>query len=90
MNLLMKKITKKKIIVVYPNPFTDITTLSFSEPLLKASLIIYDIFGKEVKRLENLNGKEITISRNGLSKGMYFFRVVEGNTIVGKGKMIVE
>jgi len=80
----------EKNIIVYPNPFTDITTLSFSEPLLKASLIIYDIFGKEVKRLENLNGNEIRLSRNGMSKGMYFFRAIEGNIDVGKGKMVVD
>jgi len=40
--------------------------------------------------MENLNGKEIRISRNSMSKGMYFFRVVEGIINVGKGKMIVE
>ncbi|MCK9613493.1 MAG: T9SS type A sorting domain-containing protein [Bacteroidales bacterium] len=74
----------------YPNPFTEYTTLIFSKQLNEATLQVYDIIGKEVMRMENLNGKEIRISRNGISKGMYFFRVVEGNINVGKGKMIVE
>jgi len=74
----------------YPNPFINYTTLLFSKPLIDATLHVYDILGKEVKRMENLKGKEITLSRNGISKGMYFFRVVEGNINVGKGKMVVE
>jgi hypothetical protein len=74
----------------YPNPFTDYTNLIFSKPLNEATLQVFDILGKEVMRMENLKGKEIRISRNGISKGMYFFRVVEGNINVGKGKMIVE
>jgi len=60
---------EKNIIVVYPNPFTDITTLSLFQPLLKASLVIYDILGNGVMRMENLNGKEITISKMELPKG---------------------
>jgi len=58
--------------------------------LFNASLIFYDILGNEVKRMENLNGKEIMISRNGMRNGMYFFRVVDGNTIAGQGKLIIE
>lgn len=77
-------------IVIYPNPFSDFTTLNLSKPLFKGSLVVYDLIGKEVIRMENINGKEIRISRNGMSKGMYFFRVIEGNTSVGKGKMIIE
>ncbi|HNW70584.1 MAG TPA: FISUMP domain-containing protein, partial [Bacteroidales bacterium] len=75
---------------IFPNPFSDYATLSLSKPLFNASLIVYDIIGKEVNRIENLNAKEIRISRNGMSKGMYFFRVVDGNINVGKGKMIIE
>lgn len=77
-------------IKISPSPFSDYTTLSLSKPLFNASLIFYDILGNEVKRMENLNGKEIMISRNGMRNGMYFFRVVDGNTIAGQGKLIIE
>jgi len=76
--------------IIYPNPISDFATLSLSKPLFNASLLVYDMLGKEVMRMENLNGKGITIFRNGMSKGMYFFMVVDGNINVGKGKMIVE
>lgn len=75
---------------IYPNPFTDYTTLQLTKPLHNTTLTVFDILGNEVKRIENLSGKEIKISRNGMSRGMYFFRIVDGTTNVGQGKMVVE
>ncbi len=75
---------------VCPNPFHDKTKLEFSKPLQRAVLRIYDMLGKEVQHKEGLSGKEITISRGSMSNGMYFYRVIDGNIIIGQGKFVVE
>ena len=75
---------------IYPNPFNSTTTLQLQYEMKNGNISIYNIIGKKVKQLDNLNGNEIIISREGLSTGMYFFRVVDGNSIIGQGKMLVE
>ncbi len=82
--------SQENTITVYPNPFSDFTTLVLSKPLFKATLLVYDIVGKEVWRKENLTGREIKISRGGMSQGMYFFKIIDGNTSTGQGKMLIE
>ncbi len=81
---------EESTIIVYPNPFSENTTLQFTKPAYNATLSIYDILGKEVFRMQNINEKEIKISRDGMCKGMYFFKILEGSGIVGQGKFIVE
>jgi hypothetical protein len=75
---------------IFPNPFQSAATVELPYDLEDGTLLIYDIIGKEVKRIENLQGKEISISGEGLVNGMYFFKVIDGNTNVGQGKMVVE
>ncbi len=75
---------------ISPNPFSDYAIISLSKPLFNASLIFYDILGNEVKRMKNLSGKEIKISRDGMSQWLYFFKILDGNTSVGQGKMLVD
>lgn len=77
-------------IQLYPNPFINSTTLQTTKPLQNATLSIYDILGKEVKRIENINGTEIIISREGLKSGMYFFMLNDKKGFIGNGKIIVE
>jgi len=75
---------------VYPNPFSSYTILKSSKPLQNATLSIYDVLGKEIKTLQNLNGTEIIINREGLKSGMYFYDLIDSKGLIGRGKMIVE
>lgn len=75
----------------YPNPFNASTTLSFSLSSSEfTSLIIYNIMGQKVRDLlsESMspgahtivwNGKDI--NGNTVSSGLYFARLVSGNTV---------
>ena len=83
-------ISAKNNFILFPNPFSNTSTLRLSTPAQNASLIIYDILGKEIKRMTNLTGKEIIIQRENMKAGMYFFRIEDKIGVVGIGKMIVE
>lgn len=62
---------------LFPNPFTETTTLQFEEAPQNATLDIIDLSGK-LLRSENISGKkQVIIERKSLSSGTYFLRVTE-------------
>jgi Secretion system C-terminal sorting domain/Right handed beta helix region len=77
-------------VVVFPNPFTSTTTISLNFSLKNATILLYDMVGKEIQRMENITGQTITISRKNLEKGIYFYSIVEDNQNTTSGKLMVE
>ncbi len=74
---------------VYPNPFTNSTTLLVNS-YGKHYLELDDITGRELKSIE-FTGNEYILSTDGLAKGMYFIRVYNNdNTMVGTSKLVVQ
>jgi hypothetical protein len=74
----------------YPNPFNSSTEIEFSQPQSgPVSLVIYDIQGREIRRLLdcNLEPGSHSVIWNGLndesrpvSSGIYFYRLVSNNS----------
>ncbi|MBX7042356.1 MAG: T9SS type A sorting domain-containing protein [Ignavibacteria bacterium] len=67
----------------YPNPFNPTTTIKFALPVQSnVTMKVYDIAGKEVRTLIDRNVEagehKIEFSANGLSSGMYFYRIIAG------------
>ena len=74
----------------YPNPFNPITTIEFDLASgAMASIILYDVAGKEVKTLMNSNLQAghyvFELNASELPSGMYFYRLNAKNPL---GKMI--
>ena len=62
---------------VFPNPFEDQTTIYSQTPLRNATIVISDLFGKEVRRMNNVSGETIKITRENLKSGIYFLRIIK-------------
>jgi len=77
-------------ILVYPNPFNSGAVIQLSKPLDNASLIIYNMMGQEVKRINVINEKEIILQRENLTTGLYYFNITDKGVLKGNGKFIVE
>jgi hypothetical protein len=77
-------------VTLCPNPFDISATLKLSKTIHNVTLTIYDILGNEVKRLQNLNGSEMQITRDGLKSGMYFYNLIDSKGLIGNGKIIIE
>ncbi|MCB0721601.1 MAG: T9SS type A sorting domain-containing protein [Ignavibacteriae bacterium] len=65
----------------YPNPFNPETNIKFSLPVSSdVMIILYDISGREVKTLlneyKNPGIYEININADGLSSGVYFYKMI--------------
>ncbi|MER3523568.1 MAG: glucose sorbosone dehydrogenase [Ignavibacteria bacterium] len=65
----------------YPNPFNPSTTITFQLPSSNfVSLKVYDVLGREVRALVNealqAGSHQVTFDANGLTSGVYLYRLV--------------
>ena len=76
----------------YPNPFADYTTISIGKSVLlsNAEIHIYDVIGKEVKVISDIQSHELTIGRDGLKNGMYFYKLINKGEEIATGKLIIK
>lgn len=77
----------------YPNPFNPETKIKFDVPSLKPVRIeVYNLNGVLIEELLNSNlnaGQyEVVFNSNGLSSGVYYFRMIAGDYVKSK-KMIL-
>ncbi len=79
----------------YPNPFNPVTNIKFDisrEEYIKLS--VYDITGREVTTLVDKKlsaGRyEAIFNANGLSSGVYFYRILSGDYIESKRLVLVK
>ena len=84
----LKKTLKIK---VYPNPFSDFTTIYFEEPLNEAhTIIIYDMMGKVVLRSEEVTREYFRIEKNSFLPGVYLLSISNGNDVITSFETIVK
>ena len=76
----------KQFIKIQPNPFSNSTIISFSNPdFKKYSLIINDLSGRTLKKYNNIITENIEVTRTGLENGIYYFQLIgEEKTLTGK------
>lgn len=76
---------------VFPNPFSDKVTIGILEPNFDTSnitLIVYDIFGKEILNMPMLKNDQTTIYLKNLPKGIYYLIIKNKNKTVHTEKLI--
>ncbi|HKZ67706.1 MAG TPA: T9SS type A sorting domain-containing protein [Chitinophagaceae bacterium] len=79
--------------IIYPNPFAEKATFKFGTGetvYADAEFIVYDIMGKEVKRIEDINTYEFEIDMTDFDNGFYFYKFVQAETILATGKFIIK
>lgn len=77
----------------YPNPFDEQTSISFflSPDVKDASLYIYNLTGKQIKRITVVQRDkgEIIIHANELEPGMYKYSLIGDGQVIGTETMIL-
>jgi hypothetical protein len=78
-------------IKIYPNPFSSNCNIMISnEIVLKNTLIkIYDVCGKEVKKI-SINNHETIIDKGELQNGIYFYNIINNDENIAKGKLLIQ
>lgn len=76
-----------------PNPFSTSTSIEVSMPeqIKTAVLFIYDMSGKQIKRIDitERGSSCIPVTSEGLSEGMYLYSLIADGKVVGTKKMIL-
>ena len=78
------------IIKAYPNPASDYVIFEIETSAIYESRTfeLYNAQG-QLLRSAKFSGTQYRFERNALSKGFYFFRMVQNNTIIGSGKIVI-
>ena len=78
-------------ISVYPNPFTDFSTLEFNNPgHNNHTLTIYDLQGQLVRTIPHITTNKVIIKRKDLARGHYFFQLHTDREVRGIGRLVIE
>lgn len=80
------------LIQVYPNPFTELTTIKIKEfnETEVYQFELRDILGKTVKVISTINTGQITLMRNDIENGIYIYKVSNKKGLIGTGKIIIK
>ncbi|RLD29978.1 MAG: hypothetical protein DRI73_10685, partial [Bacteroidetes bacterium] len=70
--------------IVYPNPFTEYTTIRLTDVVQTQKIELIDIHGRIVRTMDKVNGTSVTIQRDNLTSGIYFIRIHSDDTYVKK------
>ncbi|RPI18178.1 MAG: T9SS C-terminal target domain-containing protein [Ignavibacteriae bacterium] len=79
----------------YPNPFNPATTIEYAVPITSlVRITLYDMLGREVKVLVNElkqpGTHSIAFTSDGLSSGVYFYRLESGSIIQTKKLVLLK
>ncbi len=90
--LKISEILSNDKVEVYPNPFKDITTFEIKSENYKLpyKLEVFDMLGKKVRSIDNINSNTFNFSSDDLESGIYLYKVLSFDKEIGKGKIIVE
>lgn len=80
---------KSRKVSWYPNPFTTSVTFQMDHPLRDATITLYNLCGQVVRQTENFSGTTVTLHRENLPVGLYFFRLMANNETMAAGKLTI-
>lgn len=86
-------LTNSQELIIYPNPAKDILSINLFEiPKNSADVSIFDLQGRKVKYINNVNTKNLDINIADLNKGVYIVEVMDinSNTLKSTAKFIKE
>lgn len=77
---------------IYPNPFGTTATLRIEgrDVIDHYRLSVFNLFGQEVQRIQNISSSRVFISGEGLASGLYVYQLADGKgQLLFTGKFIV-
>ncbi|HXC03232.1 MAG TPA: T9SS type A sorting domain-containing protein, partial [Bacteroidia bacterium] len=72
-----------------PNPSNGDVTLEVNGTGMHTELQVYDILGQQVKGMV-INANHTTITNDELIRGVYIYRVIRDNKVIGTGKWVIQ
>lgn len=77
--------------LIYPHPFSNSTTFYCGRDDIKdATFIIFDLTGREVKRIEHLDAGKFSIDSKELNTGAYFYKFLQDHEMISTGQLLIQ
>jgi PKD repeat protein len=76
-------------LIVYPNPFTEQTTISFNKEIKNATIKVIDVLAKEMKKI-NFSGTQLILDKGELEAGIYFIQLTDNNNTFINKKIVIK
>jgi PKD repeat protein len=76
-------------VTIFPNPFSDHTIIQIENGKGNYTVELYDITGRMVTSENYKNTNTLTIDRKSLEAGTYLYRIVQNNSTIVSGKLMV-
>jgi len=76
-------------VMVFPNPFSEQTTLHINNSIKNAKLILYNSNGAMVKEINCINEQTIILQRGTLPTGLYLIQLTDDNNLIMRGKILI-
>ena len=87
----VNEIMKNTSVTVYPNPFSESTTLLITNTTpMNFELKLFNIYGKEVRNEFIFNSDKFLIRKGALCSGMYFYKIISDNRPIASGKLLID
>ncbi|MFH1320977.1 MAG: PKD domain-containing protein [Bacteroidota bacterium] len=78
-------------ITVYPNPFNSTTTFEVLGTGKPGPLTfeLHNILGERVNVMKGISGNKFVVSREGLTDGIYFYKISSVDGLITAGKLVI-
>ena len=90
-NVGISELQPSNNVQLFPNPFSQQAQLSISPDIniKNGRIVIMDMNGRIIRKLEVGSSHLNIIEKNGLTAGMYMYLVISEDKLVGKGKFVI-
>lgn len=85
----MNELSNSTTIEVYPNPSVGQLTIKLSSTHFKAKFSLYNISGQEIFNT-NIMDEFTILDLSAYSKGIYLYKIIENDSTINNGKLILE
>ncbi|MEM7102208.1 MAG: T9SS type A sorting domain-containing protein [Bacteroidota bacterium] len=75
---------------VYPNPMSETSIVELPPDAGTVNFVLYDLIGRELRRINDINSPSFAIDRQQLLSGMYIYRLENEYGQFTSGKLMVE
>lgn len=77
--------------ILYPNPATDFVQINLKKDSEKIkTIVIYDVVGKIVKTINDINSSEIKVTTSDFSKGLYLIEISNEENVKLVKKLVIK
>lgn len=76
-------------IEIYPNPFTSQTTIAFYEEQKNITIKIFDLLGKQIKKID-FTGNKLIFEKEEMQKGIYIVQITDENKNLINKKIVIQ